>query len=286
MRPLDQALAYAEAFGWPVFPCREREPGRKRPRTARGFHDASADPAIIRKWWERWLAALIGLPTGGVSGVVVLDIDVKQHEANGFDTLEDLGHILPITPMAHTGSGGLHCYFVIPGRELKCSAGLIGPGLDIRSTGGYIILPSPGSGYEWDPVYNFATVLPALPPDWLWPPIPSVAVATKPVLHPVSGLSPYGRAAIEGACGAIYRAPAGEQERTLNAECYAIGTLAGAGAGVPCDLALNALLKAGHAMPSHDPWRPWRPEEIDYKVRRAFAAGLHHPRRGRDVISR
>jgi hypothetical protein len=37
----------------------------------------------------------------------VLDVDVKRAEANGFDSLEDLGHsILPETPMAHTESGG------------------------------------------------------------------------------------------------------------------------------------------------------------------------------------
>jgi hypothetical protein len=179
----------------------------------------------------------------------------------------------------------LHCYFLNPDRELRCSAGLIGPGLDIRSTGGYVILPSPGSGYEWDPINNFNEMQPALPPDWLWPARPSVAVATKPNLRPVSGLSPYGRGAIEGACEAIFRAPVGEQERTLNAECFAIGTLVDAGAGVPRDLALDALLKASHAMPSHDPRRPWRPEEVNYKVRRAFAAGLLHPRGGTRGVS-
>jgi Bifunctional DNA primase/polymerase, N-terminal len=61
MTPLDQALAYA-AMARPVFPCRWQEPGRKRPLTPRGLHDASCDPAMIGKWWRLWPEALIGMP--------------------------------------------------------------------------------------------------------------------------------------------------------------------------------------------------------------------------------
>ncbi len=142
MTPLDAALGYA-GRGWPVFPCREREHGRKRPYTPRGFLDASTDAAIIERWWRQWPEALIGLPTGSPSGVVVLDVDVKDHRANGFDTLEDLGHVVPSSPLVHTVSGRLHVYFANPERELRCSAGVIGPGLDVRAQGGYVIVPSP-----------------------------------------------------------------------------------------------------------------------------------------------
>jgi hypothetical protein len=158
--PLDAALEYA-GCGWPVFPCREREPGRKRPFTPRGFLDATTEAAIIERWWRQWPEALIGLPTGWPSGLAVLDIDVKDDRAKGFDTLEDLGHVLPATPLAHTPSGGLHAYFAYPERELRCSVGSIGAGLDVRATGGYIIAPSPGSCYRWDPIYHFGSVTPA-----------------------------------------------------------------------------------------------------------------------------
>jgi hypothetical protein len=169
MTPLDQAIAYA-ALRRPVFPCRWQESGRKRPLTPRGFLDASCDPAIIGKWWRRWPEALIGMPTGPASGLVVLDIDIKDSRANGFDSLEDLGHVLPETPMVHTASGGVHAYFAdSPDRELRNSAGLLGPGLDVRGAGGYVILPSPGSGYEWDPIWNFDTVAPVAASNWLWP---------------------------------------------------------------------------------------------------------------------
>src|SRR4051794_39098729 len=101
MTPLDEALAYASAV--PVFPCIEDGPTRKRPRTSRGFHNATRDPATIERWWRTGPWALVGMPTGRAWGRWVLDIDVKRPEENGFDTLEDLGHaFLPDTPMAHT----------------------------------------------------------------------------------------------------------------------------------------------------------------------------------------
>jgi hypothetical protein len=280
---LDEALALA-AKGIPVFPCIAKGPRRKTPHTPRGFHDATTDPTIIRRWWTLWPDALIGMPTGHASGYIVLDVDVKRPEANGFDSLEDIGRsILPETPMVHTASGGLHVYFTAGERELRCSAGLLGPGLDVRGVGGYVIAPSLSSGYAWDPLYNPDTVafLPA--PDWLWPPKPSRAVLPPPPA-PTAGLSRYGEAAIESACNAIVRAPAGEQERTLNSECFSIGGLAGAGL-VPADIALRALLRAGNAMPDHEARWPWRPEEIDLKVRRAFAAGRQQPREVRRAVA-
>jgi hypothetical protein len=267
-----------------VFPCIAQEPGRKRPHTPRGFHDATTETAIITAWWKRWADALVGMPTGRVSRLWVLDIDVKRPEANGFDTLDDLGYSpLPETPMVHTASNGLHVYFDAGDRELKCSAGLLGPGLDVRGDGGYIILPSPASGYSWDPHWNFGTVLLASAPDWLWPPKPSRPISAEP-LKPVTGLSRYGERAIESACEAIVRAGSGQQERTLNAEAFSIGTLAGAGV-LPADIALRALLRAGNAMPDHDGRWPWRPEEIDLKVRRAFNAGQGQPREVRRAVA-
>jgi hypothetical protein len=52
-------------------------------------------------------------------------------------------------------------------------------------------------------------------------------------------------------------APAGAQERTLNAESFAIGTRAGAGA-IPADFARRTLVWAAHHIPDHDRARPWR----------------------------
>src|ERR1051325_8948435 len=193
MTPFEAALEYAAA-GLPVFPCAHVPPPKqKRPLTPRGFHDASRDPQLINRWWgQTWPDAWIGMPTGKISRRWVLDIDVKRAAENGWDSLEDLGHLpLPGSPMVHTSSGGLHVYFDAGDRELRNSAGLIGAGLDVRGCGGYVVLPSPGSGYFWDPLYNFDTVPMAPAPDWLWPPKPSRPPIAGPI-KPVEGLSPYG----------------------------------------------------------------------------------------------
>jgi hypothetical protein len=277
--PLEQALEYAKRV--PVFPCRwDGGPRlRKTPLTRNGFKDASRDPTTTRESWTRWPQALIGMPTGGISGLVVLDVDVKRPEANGFDSLEDFGRsIATETPIAHTESGGLHIYFQCPQRDVRNSASRIGAGLDVRANGGYIILPSPASGYDWDSVWNFETVEPVEAPDWLWPAQASRSrILVDPVI-PSAGLSKYAEASLDAACNAIMRAPAGQQEQTLNSECFSIGTSVGAGS-IPESLALKALLYAANKMPDHDPRWPWRAEEIDYKVRRAFADGIAHPRR-------
>ena len=51
-----------------------------------------------------------------------------------------------------TGGGGIHVFFRYPGStEIRNSAGLLGPGLDVRGEGGYIVVPpSRTQGpYEW-----------------------------------------------------------------------------------------------------------------------------------------
>lgn len=280
MTPLDAALAYAARRGWPVFPCAWSGPRRKQPLIARGFHEASTEEAVIRGWWSRWPAALVGVPTGRRSGFVVLDIDIKRDDANGFDSLAEMGAVpLPDTPMAHTASGGLHVYFGVPERELRNSAGRLGPGLDVRGEGGYVVVPSPGSGYRWDPSRNLRTVPLAPAPAWIWPAEPDRCTPARPV-RPSAFMSRYAEAALDRACRAIIAAAAGSQERTVNSEAFAIGTLAGAG-GIPAGPAREALRWAALKMPSCDPRRPWRAKDLEDKVDRAFAAGLDHPREAR-----
>jgi hypothetical protein len=251
-----------------------------------GFHDASSDPPVITDWWHRWPTALVGVPTGRPIGAIVLDVDVKRADAFGYDTLEELGFsILPETPMAHTASGGLHLYFQPPtNREVRNTEGArgrgIGPGLDWRGEGGYVILPSPGSGYAWDPHWNFETVELANAPAALLP-RDVERPAAEPV-KPATGLSPYAEGALDSACRRIIAAPGGEQEGTLNGECFAIGTLVGAGA-MPSDFAHRALVWAARQMRDHDPRRPWSARELELKVARALGHGISQPRTVRNV---
>jgi len=159
---------------------------------------------------------LVGVPTGRAIGAIVLDIDVKRPDALGYDTLDELGFgILPDTPMAHTASSGLHLYFRPPAdREIRNTGGArgrgIGPGLDWRGEGGYVIVPSPGSGYDWDPIWNFQTAGLAEARSALLPREVERLPCAEPV-RPTIGLSPYAEAALDSACRRIIAAPAGEQ---------------------------------------------------------------------------
>lgn len=289
MSPLDAACDYA-VRGWPVFPCNPK-PGsnHKRPLTRHGLLDASADRMILGAWWTRWPDALVGLPTGATIGAAVLDVDVKRAEANGYDTLDGFGFaILPVAPMVHTHSGGLHLYFALPnGVDIRNTQGTqgrgIGPGLDWRGSGGYVIAPSPGSGYGWDPHFNLGTVPLAAVPPALLPRELARVIGAKPT-KPETGLSRYAEAALDDACRRIITAPAGEQEATLNGEAFTIGTLAGAG-GIPANFARRALTWAARQIPSYDHCRLWRAADLDRKVARAFRDGMLRPRGGAPCLT-
>ena len=150
------ALAYAQRYGWPVFPL---APGAKiPPQGTHSFKDASTDPDDIRHWWARWPGANIGLACGA-DGLVVVDLDVKG-EADGIETWRQLveGHNIAYTTLAsHIPSGGWHLiYRCPPGIQIGSSAGTLGPGVDVRSQGGYIVLPpsilrggDPPRRYAW-----------------------------------------------------------------------------------------------------------------------------------------
>ncbi|MEX0504549.1 AAA family ATPase, partial [Alphaproteobacteria bacterium LSUCC0719] len=136
---ISQALRLAEE-GFPVFPCKSD----KTPACKQGFYDATTDPDKIQQLFSRCDAELIGLPTGKISGLLVIDID-KKNGKNGFEwpSLNEL----PPTRLVATVNGGCHYYFKMPDADIKCSAGSLHAGVDVRGDGGYVIAP-PSSGYQ------------------------------------------------------------------------------------------------------------------------------------------
>lgn len=146
---LTDALNTARRFG-AVFPCRDN----KRPYTAHGFHEASADPAQIRQWWSKWPHALLGVPTGRTFDVLDVDTDGDRSGFAEFNEVKRAG-LVTGKPLAivKTRRGGLHLYLRPSGRG-NGSLGPRGIMLDYRGTGGYCITP-PSAGYEvvqgWDP---------------------------------------------------------------------------------------------------------------------------------------
>jgi len=83
---------------------------------------------------------------------VVLDVDADDGGLGSLAKLERAGAPVPKTARTRTGGGGIHLFFRYPrGTEIRNSAGLLGPGLDVRGEGGYVVVPpsrTQGS-YEW-----------------------------------------------------------------------------------------------------------------------------------------
>jgi Bifunctional DNA primase/polymerase, N-terminal/AAA domain/Primase C terminal 1 (PriCT-1) len=162
--PLEAALTHAAA-GRAVLPvhsvldgvcaCGEPTCGSpgKHPRTRNGLNDATTDTARVMDWWTRAPGANVGIATGAISGVVVLDIDISTGGSPSLAKLERTYGRLPQTTKVLTGSGGFHYYFRHPGGTIRNSAGTLGNGIDVRADGGYVIAPpsihKSNRSYQW-----------------------------------------------------------------------------------------------------------------------------------------
>jgi hypothetical protein len=239
---LDQALRLSRA-GWHVLPCHSphfegcscggrdcSSPG-KHPRTRRGLHDASTDPHVVKQWWHRWLLANVGVRTGAVSGLVVIDID-PQH--GGLETIRRIHaeHPLPQGLRVRTGSGGWHLYFAHPGHRISNSAGtVLGPGVDVRGDGGYVIAPPSnhvsGGKYRWVGQWKLPD-LPAHLSERLRPVDPLPPRRWEPVRID-RALSAWAAKALDDEAREVRCAAAGGRNHRLNRAAFSLGQIVGAG---------------------------------------------------------
>jgi putative DNA primase/helicase len=161
--PLDWALAYA-AKGWRIFPLHSvsadgrctcgQDCGKvagKHPRLKGGFKIATSDTRQIEAWWRKWPDANIGIATGAVSGIVVVDVDGPDALARLHALAAQHNEPLPRTLTVKTARGW-HFYFKHPHADLviPCSTG---DGIDLRGDGGYVVAPpsvhKSGHIYRW-----------------------------------------------------------------------------------------------------------------------------------------
>jgi len=129
---LDAALVYLD-MGYSVIPLKPKD---KVPVIKwQGYQTNRATEDEAKKWFEHG-ENNIGIVTGQISGLSVLDIDgpeaLKLAKSKG----------LPETRLIKTGKqAGWHCYYKYePGlRNWQARNDL--PGIDIRSDGGYVVAP-------------------------------------------------------------------------------------------------------------------------------------------------
>ena len=246
-RMLDAALGYA-ARGCPVFPLavRGKVPMIARADGGRGFHDATTDEHQVRTWWTGWPLANVGIATGHAFDV--LDVDPEH---GGEETLAALAvkhGPLPTTPEARTGSGGRHV-FLLPDARVRCSAGRLGPGLDVRGLGGYVVAPPSvhpnGRRYVWTVCAGRLALWPAWLLDLILP-VPIRKTPRAPGRSPRhAGGSHYAVAVLRRACQAVHDAAVHEDHRhdTLRARARVVGGFIASGE-LSEDLARECLLDA------------------------------------------
>ena len=127
---LQAALALAEEYGIPVFPCRR---DTKRPYTAHGFKDASTNLEQIERWWGEHPDALVAVPTGKITKLLGVDVD-----PDGLDWYRQNAEQLAAGRI-HRTRRGFHLLYRYGGDDIGNSAGKLARGVDVRGEGGYII---------------------------------------------------------------------------------------------------------------------------------------------------
>lgn len=124
----------AAARGWPVFPL---FPGSKRPAITGWQRHATTDPRTLAAWW-RHRPYNIGVACGP-AGLLVVDLD-PPHQTD-LDATAILGALDADQPTytVATASGEHRYYTVEPAAPGRTTAGHLGPGIDTRAVGGYVL---------------------------------------------------------------------------------------------------------------------------------------------------
>jgi hypothetical protein len=253
------------ARGVSVVPCSRTDKGALVPGFGRDAPPEQlskfSDLEQVRAWWSgRFKRAHVGLLTGRGAdgrGLVVVDLDMPKSDARpldgrwsschgGTDVLEllarEAGADWPDTYAVLTPSGGMHLYFEQPsdGPLIGCATGEgptaphIGPLVDVRGVGGYVIAAgsySTAQGRVYERV-SAPEMRPQPLPDWLLDLLrPAAPPAAPPRPVAVRTLSTASRAeraaagALNSSVEKVSTAHEGERNRQLFSAARWLGEL-------------------------------------------------------------
>ena len=172
--PLDQALRYL-GLGFSVIPLKARD---KRPAISswKEYQTRRATVEEVTSWFGGAAGEKlnIGLVTGAVSGLVVIDADDADADAY-------VSQNYP-TPIRTKTSHGRHHWFAHPAHEVRNGAKLKGRALDVRADGGYVVAPGSvhpdGSVYLEEGDWSLLADCPVFQASWL-------GEKVQPLLRPV-----------------------------------------------------------------------------------------------------
>ncbi len=162
---LGQVLAWA-AQNWAIFPL---APNSKiPPKGGHGLNDATTDRNLIEQWFRAAPDCNWGV-NAGMSDLLILDSDAYKPGASDALNALDLDYGIPATFTVATPNGGTHRYYKGFGSSTVAK---LGPGIDTRGAGGYVVLPGSTINGKAYTVLHDAPIADA--PEWL------VRLAGKP----------------------------------------------------------------------------------------------------------
>ena len=162
-KTIQWAHEYAKR-GRAIFPV---QPNGKAPLAgSNGLKDACSDPEQVEPRWRHREDCNIAIATGRMSAFFAVDIDPDSGGLGTITKLMDEHGPFPETTRVTTPRGGYHLYFNYPDHgEVGTGANVLGPGVDVRGDGGYVVCPP--SSID-DRAYVFANDVPmADAPNWL-----------------------------------------------------------------------------------------------------------------------
>jgi Bifunctional DNA primase/polymerase, N-terminal/AAA domain/Primase C terminal 1 (PriCT-1) len=144
------AIERYQAHGLSVIPIHPRE---KTPLIQwQQYQSRRATEKETTAWWSKWPDANVGIVTGAISGLAVVDLDSVEAK----DKLKQLLPDLTSVPRSRTGKGW-QLFFKYPAVTIHNPAGVL-PGLDVRGDGGYVVAPPSihpnGKQYKWEVPIN------------------------------------------------------------------------------------------------------------------------------------
>jgi putative DNA primase/helicase len=271
---LSAARAAAQA-GFRVFPVRPRS---KAPAIIGWQSKATKDKKVIDFFWADHPEANIGVATGGKLGLLVLDVDGDEGGQSLADLRQQHGR-LPRTVKVLTPRGK-HYYFRTD-EPLRNSVGKLGPGLDVRTDGGYVVAAGSVNGdgvrYRYDTGSSPNDVDIAKIPDWLLERLREDPDKSKQSSNSSfqSGITtPYAAAALQDEAEDVRGAPEGTRNQRLNDAGFSMGQLIALGeiSATEVETALTSAARAAGLEAG----------EIQRTLDSGLSAGQKQPRKRND----
>ena len=213
------AWRYLYELGFCLIPL---EPMGKKPLVNwKAYQGAQPSWSQIELWHLQYPDANIGIVTGIVSGIFVVDFDSPE----AFHAAQDRG--LGGGIIAKSGRG-CHVYYRHPEWTVKTTTGILAD-VDIRSDGGYIVAPpsihANGTAYEW--IDDPSGVTTAYMPEWLSKLLAADSeVSSSPTASAHGVDKAWAVKALEDEAALVRIAPIGKRNDQLNASSFKMGQFA------------------------------------------------------------